>query len=75
LVDEETKQTVYTVCNGGESGMQKKYVDTVIKNNSQVQSKEGILWAWQNQHPTIKWWLVLSSICYVVGTVLVMINL
>lgn len=54
--------------------MQRKYVDTVIKNNAQ-ESKDGIAWAWQNQHPTIKWWLVLSSIFYVIGTVLVMINL
>lgn len=55
--------------------MQKKYVDTVMKNNAQIQPREGILWAWQNQHPTMKWWLVLSSIFYILGTILVMINL
>lgn len=54
--------------------MQKKYVDTVIKNNTEAQAKEGILWAWQNQHPTIKTWLVLSSVCYILGTVFVLIN-
>jgi hypothetical protein len=60
---------------GENLGMEKKYLNTVIKNNTQSQSKEGILWAWQNQHPTIKWWLVLSSICYVLGTVFLMINM
>ncbi|MDD3420232.1 MAG: hypothetical protein PHE78_06485 [Candidatus Gastranaerophilales bacterium] len=55
--------------------MKDKYLDTVIKNNSRVQPKEGIALAWQNQHPTIKWWLVLSSICYVLGSVFLMINM
>lgn len=53
--------------------MEKRYLNTVIKNNTP--EKEGIIWAWQNQHPTIKWWLVLSSICYVLGTVFLMVNL
>ncbi len=62
------------ILGGGENlSMQKRYLDTVIKNNAQP--KEGIIWAWQNQPPTIKWWLVLSSICYVLGSVFLMINL
>lgn len=51
--------------------MNKRYLDTVIKNNSQ---KDGIAYAWQNQHPTMKWWLVLSSVCYVLGTVFLIMN-
>ena len=42
---------------------------------NEIQTKEGILWAWQNQHPTIKWWLVISSSCYVIGSVFLMANL
>ena len=58
---------------GGILSMEKRYLNTVIKNNAQP--REGILWAWKNQHPTIKWWLVLSSICYALGTVFLMVNL
>lgn len=45
-----------------------------MKKND-IQTKEGILWAWHNQHPTIKWWLVISSSCYLLGSVFLMNSL